>query len=195
MPSAARCLGARLRRARPAGYFRITPLAGPNVLAALDRQGWIEDDLNFVMAMPLRKTMRPVAALTQSFDHTDADWIGIQTEMAGTTAKREALEAMLAKIKAPARVFLAYDTDLKPVAANLVVNADGIGFFSTWWSTRICAGWAMAGPSCMPGSTGRRSRARHGSAAGAGRQRYGSVALWQARLCRAVPLPVSAFPS
>lgn len=110
-------------------YFRITPLAGPNVLAALDRQGWIEDDLNFVMAMPLRKTMRPVAALNQSFDHTDADWVRIQTEMAGTQAKREALEAVLARIAAPARVFIAYDPDLKPVAANLVVNADGIAFF------------------------------------------------------------------
>ena len=110
-------------------YFRITPLAGPNVLAALDRQGWVEDDLNFVMTMPLRKTMRPVGALTQSFGHTDADWVRIQTEMAGSQAKREALEAVLAQIKAPARVFLAYDPDLKPVAANLVVNADGIAFF------------------------------------------------------------------
>ena len=110
-------------------YFRITPLAGPNTLAALDKQGWIEDDLNFVMAMPLRKSMRPVGAHAQSFEHTDADWIRIQTEMAGTEAKHDALASTLALIKAPARAFLAYDTDLKPVAANLVVNAGGTAFF------------------------------------------------------------------
>ena len=109
-------------------YFRITPLAGPNTLAALDKQGWIEDDLNFVMAMPLRKSMRPVAATTQGFAHTDAAWIDIQTTMAGTAAKRDALAATLALIEAPACTFLAYDTDLKPVAANLVVNANGTAF-------------------------------------------------------------------
>jgi ribosomal protein S18 acetylase RimI-like enzyme len=110
-------------------YFRITPLAGPNTLAALDRQGWIEDDLNFVMAMPLRKSMRPVGATTQSFDHTDPEWREVQTELAGTEAKRDALAKTLDLIKAPARTFLAYDTDLKPVAANLVVNANGTAFF------------------------------------------------------------------
>lgn len=109
-------------------YFRITPLAGPNTLAALDRQGWIEDDLNFVMAMPLRKAMRPVGATTQSFDHADPEWIRVQTELAGTEAKRDALAATLALLKAPARTFLAYDTDLKPVAAALVVNTDGLAF-------------------------------------------------------------------
>lgn len=109
-------------------YFRITPLAGPNTLAALDRQGWIEDDLNFVMAMPLRRAMRPVGATTQGFEHTDAEWMAVQTALAGTEAKREALATTLALIKAPARAFLAYDTDLKPVAANLVVNANGTAF-------------------------------------------------------------------
>lgn len=110
-------------------WFRITPLAGPNTLATLDRQGWIEDDLNFVMAMPLRKSMRPVGAHAQGFEHTDAQWNGVQTELAGTTDKRAALQATLALIKAPARAFIAYDADLKPVAANLVVNADGTAFF------------------------------------------------------------------
>lgn len=110
-------------------YFRITPLAGPKVLDALDKQGWIEDDRNFVMAMPLRKSMRPVGAQTQSFAHTDAEWMGIQTAMAGTEDKRDALATTLALITPPARSFLAYDTDLKPVAANLVVNANGIAFF------------------------------------------------------------------
>lgn len=109
-------------------YFRITPLAGPNTLAALDRQGWIEDDRNFVMAMPLRKSMRPVGATTQSFEHTDPQWARVQTALAGTEDKRDALAATLALITAPARSFLAYDTDLKPVAAALVVNADGLAF-------------------------------------------------------------------
>lgn len=110
-------------------YFRITPLAGPNVLGALDKQGWTEEDRNFVMAMPLRKSMRPVGATTQGFDHTDAEWMRLQTKLAGTEAKRDALAATLDLIKVPARVFLAYDTDLKPVAAALVVNANGIAFF------------------------------------------------------------------
>ena len=127
--------GARLdaMRARYAerglpSYFRITPLAGPNTLAALDSQGWIEDDLNLVMAMPLRKIMRPVAAMTQSFALDDAEWLAIHTAMAGTEGKAEALRDTLARIAAPARTFIAYDTDLKPVATNLVVNANGTAF-------------------------------------------------------------------
>ncbi|MEO5806567.1 GNAT family N-acetyltransferase [Devosia sp.] len=108
--------------------FRITPLAGPNTLAALDKQGWSVDDRNLVMAMPLRKSMRPVAALTQGFAHTDLDWAVLQTTMAGKREGLEALQATLALIKVPARAFIAYNQDIKPVAANLVVNADGIAF-------------------------------------------------------------------
>lgn len=109
-------------------FFRITPLAGPAVLDVLDRQGWVEDDLNLVMAMPLRKVMRAVSALTQSFDPTDAEWARIQTAMAGTADKLAQLQAVLARIDVPARTILAYDPDLKPVAAALIVNADGIAF-------------------------------------------------------------------
>lgn len=111
------------------GYFRVTSLAGPQILAALDSQGWIEDDLNLVMAMPLRKIMRAVGATTQSFAPDDAEWRAVHTAMAGTQVSTEALGQILARMTAPARSFIAYDTDLKPVATSLVVNAGGTAFF------------------------------------------------------------------
>lgn len=109
--------------------FRVTPLAGPSVQAALIARGWTEGDHNHVMAMPLRKVMRPVAATTQTFGPTDPEWIATQTRLAGTEASADALRGILEKLIVPGRTIIAYGEDLRPLAAALVVNADGIALF------------------------------------------------------------------
>lgn len=109
--------------------FRVTPLAGPAVQAALRAQGWTESDHNHVMAMPLRKVMRPVAATTQGFVPTDPEWIAIQTRLAGTEKSADALRGILEKLTVPARGVIAYGEDLRPLAAALVVNSNSIALF------------------------------------------------------------------
>ena len=109
--------------------FRTTPLAGPLLLQALASEGWVETDLNHVMAMPLRKIMRAVPAHTKMFDATDPVWIETQTGFAGTQAQAAALTGILSRLTVPAKAFLAYRDDLKPVAAALVVIANDIAFF------------------------------------------------------------------
>ncbi len=106
--------------------FRATPLAGPALQEVLRSQGWVESDHNHVMAMALRKVVRPVAARTQLFEATDPQWLASQTQMAGRENSAEALSGILSRLSTPAKAILVYNEDLKPVAAALVVIADGI---------------------------------------------------------------------
>ena len=109
--------------------FRSTPLTGPALISTLAAQGWTETDRNHVMAMPLRPVMRAVPAHTKLFEPTDTAWVQTQTGFAKTQSQATALAGILARLTVPAKAFVAYRDDLKPVAAALVVIADGIAFF------------------------------------------------------------------
>lgn len=118
----------RQRGLRPT--FRITPLAGPAVLVALEEKGWALYEPSLVLAMELPKRARPVAATTKLFEVTDPEWRQAQGAMAGYgEAESQALAGILDRIAVPARGVLVYDDSYRPVGAALAVNADGIAIF------------------------------------------------------------------
>ena len=105
--------------------FRVTPLAGPQITAALDALGWqIHDHSHqFAMALnPLEPDMRcrgyEVAdpAFLTSVQHLQAYG---ETQMAG-------LRALLGALTVPARGFVLRDADGAPVASSIMCVADGI---------------------------------------------------------------------
>lgn len=109
--------------------YRVTPLTGPGVIAALEAGGWQMFERSLVLAMPLRKLLRPVGALTQGFEPAEPEWLQTQLRLADNEANAENLRAIVGQIKVPARGILAYDGDQQPVGAALAINADGIAIF------------------------------------------------------------------
>jgi ribosomal protein S18 acetylase RimI-like enzyme len=109
--------------------FRVTPLAGPQTVATLDKMGWAPFGHSLVLARELKKVARPVAAHTQYFEPADPLWWQKQRDMSEREGK-DALGEVVARIKAPARgVLLFGGEELEPVAAALVVNVEGIAIF------------------------------------------------------------------
>lgn len=108
--------------------FRVTPLAGPQTVAALDGMGWAPFGHSLVLARELKKVARPVEAHTQYFEPADPLWWQPQRDMSEREGK-DALGEVVARIRAPARGVLLFGEDLEPVAAALVVNVDGIAMF------------------------------------------------------------------
>ncbi|GHA26745.1 acetyltransferase [Devosia pacifica] len=110
--------------------FRVTPLTGPAITAALDQAGWEKFEESQVLATTLSGRQRGVAAHWQGFDVTDPDWSEEQARMAGYDLETlDTLRLMLAKIGEAGRGFLVYDQDRKPTGAALAVVVDGIGQF------------------------------------------------------------------
>jgi N-acetylglutamate synthase len=110
--------------------FRITPLAGPGVIAALDAKGWQSFETSLVLAMPMTARARPVAATTRLFEPADPEWRQVQGAMAGYDAATfEALGAILDRIEVPARGVIVYDDAYRPAGAALGINAGGIAIF------------------------------------------------------------------
>lgn len=110
--------------------FRVTPLAGPGVNAALDEKGWSVFETSLVLAMALGKRARPVAATTRLFEPNDPEWRRSQGVMSGYDAATfDILGEILDRLTVPARGIIVYDDAYQPAGAALAVNADGIAVF------------------------------------------------------------------
>lgn len=110
--------------------FHVTPLAGPNVVAALDRAGWVEFDESRVLAMNLEGVAFEPRGDVRYLDAADPRWYRAQAALSGYTGKTaETLRTLLGLIAPEARGILVYGSDGTPTAAALAVNACGIGVF------------------------------------------------------------------
>jgi N-acetylglutamate synthase len=105
--------------------FRVTPLAGPNVTAALDDAGWTSVDASHLFAMELREVASDPRG--HLHDLLDPAFLDTQQHLLGyPDEKREWLRALLAMIDVPARGIVVRSTDGEPVASGLMAVADGI---------------------------------------------------------------------
>jgi len=105
--------------------FRMTPLAGPDLSAALDRLGWRTIDASHQFAMVLA----PVEADPRGriFALRDPAWLAIQQQLSGYDNDRQArLEALLAAMQVDACGVALFDAAGVPVASALMAIADGI---------------------------------------------------------------------
>ena len=110
--------------------FRVTPLAGPGTLAALDAKGWQSFETSLVLAMDMPEQAYPVAATTRLFEAQDPEWRQVQGAMSGSSpGTLDTLGAILDRLAVPARGIVLYDDDHRPAAAALAVNADGMAIF------------------------------------------------------------------
>ena len=118
----------RAHNLRP--IFRITPLAGPGIVAALDAKGWETFEPSLVLTMPLTKRQRLVSATPKYFEPTDPEWRAIQGGMAGyDAATLESLRQILDLLTVPARGVVVYDETYQPAGAALAIQAEGIAVF------------------------------------------------------------------
>ncbi|WP_171015707.1 GNAT family N-acetyltransferase [Devosia sp. FKR38] len=105
--------------------FRVTPLTGPQTLAALDGLGWRAYDHSHVFAMPLDA----VAADPRGADYDafDPAFLAVQRQLAGYGDSQMAgLTALLAALATPARGIVLSDGAGTPVASAIMTLADGI---------------------------------------------------------------------
>ncbi|MCZ4347548.1 GNAT family N-acetyltransferase [Devosia neptuniae] len=105
--------------------FRITPLAGPGMIAALDAQGWGSLDASYQYAM----TLAPGAPEPggQTYDVFDPDYLAIHQRLAGYSEARQAgLKGLLAVLTVPARGIVLRNDAGVPVASGLMAIADDI---------------------------------------------------------------------
>jgi GNAT superfamily N-acetyltransferase len=118
----------RERSLRP--VFRVTPLAGPGIVAALDAMGWDVYEPSVVLSMELSKRQRLVPAPTKYFEPGDPEWRHIQSAMAGNGPETsDILGAILDQITVPARGVVVYDDAYQPAGAALAVNAENCAVF------------------------------------------------------------------
>lgn len=105
--------------------FRVTPLTGPQTLAALAELGWRAYDHSFVFAMALAG----VAADPRGadYDALDPSFLAVQRQLAGYDDSRMAgLTALLGALETPARGIVLSDGAGTPVASAIMTLADGI---------------------------------------------------------------------
>jgi ribosomal protein S18 acetylase RimI-like enzyme len=118
----------RERGLRP--VFRITPLAGPGIVAALDAMGWDVFEPSLVLGMELNKRQRLVPALTKYFEPMDPEWRQVQAGLAGYEAQTQGmLGEILDRLTVPARGVVVYDDSYQPAGAALAVNAQKCAVF------------------------------------------------------------------
>ncbi|HEY4199085.1 MAG TPA: GNAT family N-acetyltransferase [Devosiaceae bacterium] len=112
--------------------FRVTPLAGPDVIAALDAAGWqaFEESRVLSMALAPEMALAPVTGEVRFFEPTDPQWFRTQAAMSGYGEETIAVLAeILAHIAAPATGILIFDESGRAVAAALASVAFGIGVY------------------------------------------------------------------
>jgi len=118
----------RARNLRPT--FRVTPLAGSGIIAALDAKGWETFEQSLVLSMPLAKRQRLVSAAPKYFEPTDPEWRNIQGAMAGyDAASLVSLGQILDQLNVPARGVVVCDETYRPAGAALAVQAEGTAIF------------------------------------------------------------------
>jgi GNAT superfamily N-acetyltransferase len=109
--------------------FRVTPLAGPGIVAALDADGWVAEGGSHVLAMPLDHDY-PELAEVRTCDGTDRNWLEAVAEMIGADRRgRDLLGIIVGLIAHRQAGLLIRDAAGNPAAAALAVDAAGIGTF------------------------------------------------------------------
>lgn len=109
--------------------FRVTPLAGPGVVAALDAAGWLAFDPSRVMSMPLSGQFTSTAP-ADILPATDPTYLADLARLEGYDAKTSALLAGILKlIAAPSAGILIRDDAGRAVAGALAVQTGRIGVF------------------------------------------------------------------
>lgn len=110
--------------------FRVTPLAGPGIITALDAAGWQPFEESRVLAMPLGKALVPVAFPVKYFEPADPEWQDQQAKICGYSDQtRQLLSEILANIVGKTRGIIVYDEAEQPVAAALASVAFGFGVY------------------------------------------------------------------
>jgi ribosomal protein S18 acetylase RimI-like enzyme len=110
--------------------FRVTPLAGPGVIAALDAESWAPFGETRVLAMSLGDRHFDVPDNCRVSDATDPNWIeGLGALIGANPRDLGTLTQILNLIALRAAGILIRDQAGDPVAAAMAVNANGIGVF------------------------------------------------------------------
>jgi GNAT superfamily N-acetyltransferase len=113
----------RSRGIRPT--FRVTPLAGPSVIAALDTAGWTTVDDSHLFAMELG-SMEPDSN-GRLYDLLDPAFLSVQQRLRGySDDKLGKLKALLSVVDVPGKGVVHCSADGQPVATSLMVIGDGI---------------------------------------------------------------------
>jgi N-acetylglutamate synthase len=110
--------------------FRVTPLASPGALAALDRAGWQPFERSLVLAQQFSGDALPVAHKTRLHDPRDPAWHEAQGAMSGYNP--HTLGILVSILEATAFEncgVLALDEEGNPAAAALATVANGIGIY------------------------------------------------------------------
>jgi ribosomal protein S18 acetylase RimI-like enzyme len=111
----------RARHIRPT--FRVTPQAGPGVLAALDAAGWPEVERSHLFAMELGSV---AAGAGELHDLLDPRFLAAQQALRGyDEAQLARLKAVLGAVDGPGRGVVVY-AEGRPVASGLMVIGDGV---------------------------------------------------------------------
>ena len=105
--------------------FRVTPLAGPAIIEALDVEGWRSVDSSHLFATPLTSVEPdPRGELLALLDKR---FLAAQQHLAGLSDDRVArMAALLAVIAVPARGIVLRSAEGEPLASGLMAVADGI---------------------------------------------------------------------
>jgi GNAT superfamily N-acetyltransferase len=107
--------------------FRITPLAGPGIHAALDDAGWSRYDRSALMAMPLEGVEPDPRGMVLAA--TDPLFLDAQQELQGyDDGRRQKLEAIIRAVQLPLIGVVVRNDAGDPVASGLMDVADGIFF-------------------------------------------------------------------
>jgi N-acetylglutamate synthase len=107
--------------------FRVTPLAGPAILAALDAAGWRAYDHSRLMVMKLDKVVPDPRGEILAID--DPKFLAAQQVLQGYDDSTQAkLRALLSAVDLPLTGIVIRDGAGKPVASGLMDVADGVVF-------------------------------------------------------------------
>lgn len=105
--------------------FRVTPLVGPGVVAALDAAGWVAHDHSRVVAMELGAMEPDPRGVVTAPD--DPAFLEAQRELQGYDDKRLAgLRGIIGAFRGPAKGIVVYAPDGRPAASALMDVVDGI---------------------------------------------------------------------
>ncbi|HEV7275537.1 MAG TPA: GNAT family N-acetyltransferase [Devosiaceae bacterium] len=105
--------------------FRVTPLAGHGVVAALEAAGWRAFDHSHVMAMELPAAVP--APQVEAATPTSAAFLDAQQMLQGyDPATLDKLKALVGVFEVPAMGFIARAEDGRPLASALMAVANGI---------------------------------------------------------------------
>jgi ribosomal protein S18 acetylase RimI-like enzyme len=105
--------------------FRVTPLAGPGVIAALDEAGWASIDHSHLFAMELGEVAADPRG--EIFGLLDPEFLATSQRLQGYDDERLGkLRALLGVVEVPGCGVVLYSADGEPVASSLMAVADGI---------------------------------------------------------------------